>query len=96
MSDNGGSRDGSVAGRELHDQVVAIFMDIFQVEIDPASDNIARDEIATWDSVNHLRLVTEIEEVFQITLSDEEVTTIAGIRELEKLLLHRGVRLPPG
>ena len=75
---------------ELHQKVVAIFADIFQIEIESGVQDIDRDEIEAWDSVNHLRLVVEIEEVFEVALSDEEVTAIASLRDVEKLLINRG------
>ena len=93
MPDNSKIDVASVDG-ELHLKVVAIFADIFQIEIEPDVEDIGRDEIGSWDSVNHLRLVAEIEEIFQIALSDEEVTTIARLREVEKLLLKRGTCVP--
>jgi acyl carrier protein len=73
----------------LRRKIVAIFADVFQVEIDANVDDISRDEIQAWDSVNHLRLVAEVEELFGIALSDEEVTTIASLNDLEKLLTDR-------
>jgi acyl carrier protein len=80
----------AIVDPELHQKVVAIFADIFQVEIESDVEDIHRDEIEAWDSVNHLRLVVEIEEVFETSLSDEEVTTIASLRDVEKLLIDRG------
>ena len=75
---------------ELHQKVLAIFADIFQIEIESDVRDIDRDGIEAWDSVNHLRLVVEIEEVFEVALSDEEVTAIASLRDVEKLLINRG------
>jgi acyl carrier protein len=79
-----------IVNPELHQKVVAIFADIFQVEIESDVEDIHRDETEAWDSVNHLRLVVEIEEVFEAALSDEEVATIASLRDVEKLLINRG------
>jgi acyl carrier protein len=83
------SSDGAVVSAELHRKVLTIFADIFQIEIDADDEDIARNEIQAWDSVNHLRLVTEIEELFGVALSDEEVTTIACLRDIEILLSNR-------
>ena len=74
---------------ELHRQIMNVFEDIFQIRIDLESGDLARTDIETWDSVNHLRLVTEIEEIYEIALSDEEVTTISSMRDLELLILAR-------
>lgn len=83
----GGS--AKILDRELHNQLVAIFMDVFQLEIQPEIENIERSEVGSWDSINHLRLVSTIEEVFQVTLSDEEVVTIADLCALKAILLRQ-------
>jgi acyl carrier protein len=78
-----------VVDRILHQKLLTIFADVFQIEIDLDAEDIGRDELQAWDSVNHLRLVAEIEELFSIILSDEEVTTIASLSDLKRLLIDR-------
>jgi acyl carrier protein len=84
---------GAIVDPELHRKVVAIFADIFQIEINSDVEDIDRAEIGSWDSVSHLRLVAEIEEVFETALSDEEVTTIECLRDVEKILLRQRLHL---
>ena len=81
----------AIIGSELHREVVGMFAEVFQIEIVPELKDLMRSEIAGWDSVNHLRLIAEIEEVFHMSLSDEEVTRIASLRDVEMLLAKRGV-----
>ena len=76
---------------QLHQQVVGLFAEVFQIEAVPESKDLTRSEIDGWDSVNHLRLIAQIEEVFHISLSDEEVTRVASLRDVEMLLAERGV-----
>jgi acyl carrier protein len=89
MSEHGNSCNGTVVGAQLHQQIVAIFAEIFQIDIDLQLEDIDRTEIAQWDSINHLRLVAALEEVFQIALSDEEVTSMACLRDVERVVLKR-------
>jgi acyl carrier protein len=84
-----GAVEGEVVDRKLHQKLLTIFADVFQIEIDADAEDIGRDELQAWDSVNHLRLVAEIEELFSIILSDEEVTTIASLSDLKRLLIDR-------
>jgi acyl carrier protein len=81
----------AIISPELHREVVGIFAELFQIEIVPELKNLMRSEVDGWDSVNHLRLIAEIEEVFHVSLSDEEVTRIASLRDVEMLLAERGV-----
>lgn len=76
---------------DLHRQVVAILADVFQVDIDPSIEDVAQQELEQWDSFNHLRLVSELEEAFHITLSDEEIPELTSLQRVEALLVQRGI-----
>jgi acyl carrier protein len=76
---------------DLHHQVVSIFSDILQVDVDPLIGDISRKELDAWDSINHLRFVLELEEVFRVSLSDQEVSELTSLREVEALLVRYGV-----
>lgn len=75
----------------LHEQLVSLFSDVFQTELNPAIQDISRPELENWDSINHFRLVSEIEQTFDITLSDHEVLNLASLKDIETLLIRRGV-----
>jgi acyl carrier protein len=83
--------EATIVSPELHREIVGMFAEIFQIEIVPELKDFIRGEIDGWDSVNHLRLIAEIEEIFRISLSDEEVTRIASVRDVEMLLAERGI-----
>lgn len=75
----------------LHEQVVSILNDVMQLDLGLEIDDIQRRQVAQWDSVNHLRLVLELEETFGITLSDEAVLTMQSLQQIESTLLNYGV-----
>jgi acyl carrier protein len=81
-----GSERAVLITPELHRQIVAIFLETFQIEPGLALEDFKRGGNGTWDSINHLRLITEIEETFRIVLSDEEVASITSLRDIETLL----------
>lgn len=45
------------------------------LEIDPMriDDSCSREETSTWDSLNHLRLITALEEALGVTFTMQEV-----------------------
>jgi acyl carrier protein len=69
-------------GSDLRNRVASILSDVLQTDIDPAAGEIPFTEIPEWDSVNHLRLVLELEETFDISLSDEEVLEMNSLQRL--------------
>lgn len=74
----------------------AIFSDVFQVDVDPATDDIAQDDIAGWDSISHLRLILELEEGFEITISDAEAIELNSLGSIRALLRQRGLAAGQG
>jgi acyl carrier protein len=49
-------------------------------------DTFGPDEIEDWDSLNHLDLVTELEETFEISLAVEDVSRMYTIGDIKKIL----------
>lgn len=76
---------------DLRGQLVAIFADVFQHGIDPGVVDIARAAVPAWDSISHFRLVLELERVFELSLSEDEVTGLESLGDVESLLERRGV-----
>ena len=76
---------------ELQEKLWSILADVLQIDIGTEMQNIVRSEVTAWDSVNHLRLVAEIEQVFDTSLSDEEVITISSLSDIEEILVKRAL-----
>jgi acyl carrier protein len=70
-------------------RIVAIFADVFETAVDPEGPDLRRDELAGWDSVNHFRLIMELEQAFDVTLADDEVADLMSYREVEALIARR-------
>lgn len=73
----------------IHRRVVEIAAEIFQIDIDPAIADLGWRELPTWDSFNQLRLVLEIEQAFDLSLTDDELLNLHSMRDLETLLISR-------
>jgi acyl carrier protein len=50
------------------------------LDIDPASvgPNTSTDTVAQWDSLRHMNLVIALEEAFNISVPDEDVTALTS------------------
>ncbi|MCP2500364.1 MAG: acyl carrier protein [Deltaproteobacteria bacterium] len=63
----------------------AILGTVFDLPADEINDETSPGNVGLWDSLNHLRMVTEIEKVFRIRLAQKEIRemlTYAKIREV--------------
>lgn len=79
---------------DLHQQIVAILEDVFQVDLPEPLDDLSQDELEAWDSFNHLRLVSELEDTFEITLDDEDIPDMTSLQRVKALLQRHGVTSP--
>ncbi|MCS7119882.1 MAG: acyl carrier protein [Nitrososphaerota archaeon] len=56
-------------------------------------DGISRNDVEAWDSLTHLILISEIETVFQISFSDEDVIEINTIGDLKAKMRKHGIQI---
>lgn len=57
-------------------------------DLDPASvkDELTPEDVDLWDSLNHLRMVTAVEQEFGIQLSTADIESITSVRVLRTLV----------
>jgi acyl carrier protein len=58
------------------------------LDLDPArvGPGLMREEVDQWDSLNHLKVVTAVEEAFDLKLTMQEIESVDGIARLIDLL----------
>jgi len=55
-----------------------VLCDTFGLDEEEISQNMSNDSIASWDSLNHLRLVSALEQEFDIRLTMEEINSMTN------------------
>jgi len=71
-----------------------ILEDVFNIKnIEDIEDSFGPDEIEEWDSLNHIDLVTQLEEHFEIELAVEDVSRMYTIGDIKKILKKYEVKL---
>jgi acyl carrier protein len=53
------------------------------------SETTSRDDVATWDSLGHIRILTAVEESFGVRFDLEEVSLITNIGQIVDLVLRK-------
>jgi acyl carrier protein len=66
----------------LRESVYQMFADVLGVEASALNDSLSRDEFEAWDSLGHIRLVSEIESKFEISLNVEQIESLHSIAEV--------------
>ena len=73
---------------EILSQVQEIFKLAMGIDIDVDIDT-EKDMILEWDSLNHLNLVVELENVFDLGLSMEEIEQLHSVKGIVDLISSR-------
>lgn len=75
---------------EVRPEISEIFRDVFQhdgyLTFDTGPDDVAR-----WDSLQHIALVRSIEQTFEISLSLDEMAELRSVGDIEHILKRHGV-----
>lgn len=72
----------------IDEKINLILVDILDLDDGHVSDDLTPDTAENWDSMNHLRLVTTIEQEFSISLSMDDIQSIQNVARLRELV-HR-------
>ena len=74
---------------DVDNKLLEILSRVLLLEQDKISDDLKRKEFEPWDSMAHLMLVSELENVFEIFFEDEEVVDIWTVADLKKILKQK-------
>ena len=56
-------------------------------------DQMSPDQVPSWDSFNGLMIVSELEAVFKVKFTMEEVNAVRCVGDIRKALERHGIRL---
>jgi len=73
----------------MDDKIKKIMSEVFSVSIESISEESSRQNLESWNSLNHLQMVFALEDEFQITLSPSEATRIIDFQSVKELLSNK-------
>ncbi len=71
---------------EVDSAIIEVVTDIFEIDESEVADQLTPDMVDLWDSLSQLRLVTSLEQEFDIKFSMEEIESIDTIGRLKELV----------
>jgi len=72
----------------MDNQLKTILGTVFDLHAEEIEDETSPENVGLWDSLNHLRLVTEIEKVFRIRLSMKEVRSMVSYAKIREIVVQ--------
>jgi acyl carrier protein len=77
------------ATTELDSRIREVMADILEISPDAIRDGFGRDDAPAWDSMNHLRMVSALEETFGVQFTMREVGEMARFDTIRRLIAER-------
>lgn len=74
------------------DKYDSAFMTVFEIGADQLTDDLKYQSIQAWDSVGHMALMAELENLFDIMLEMDDVVDFGSYNTGVKTLEKYGVR----
>lgn len=71
------------------DELDGIFVDLLKMTPDKIEDAMTMNDVAMWDSLRHMELITAVEQQFGLELTFEEIATMQSIGAIRKLVAEK-------
>tara|TARA_Y100000768_G_scaffold388461_1_gene384502 strand:- start:8210 stop:8449 length:240 start_codon:yes stop_codon:yes gene_type:complete len=68
-----------------------VFIETFDISDGSLSDDLEYNSIPAWDSVGHMSMIAELEDVFEITLEMDEIIDFSSLGKGKEILSKHGV-----
>lgn len=73
----------------LEDKLTGIFKKIFNNEGLTVTDDLTANDVANWDSLSHMILISEIEKSFGITFKLKELNKMKNVGNMMDIILSK-------
>lgn len=71
--------------------VETIFSECFDIPAEQVHDDIQYQGIEKWDSLNHLKFTSRLEEVYDIELDMDDIINMSSVKKIKEILQKYGV-----
>jgi len=74
----------------MDEEIKELVAEVFNIKENDVVPTLSQDTLDNWDSLNHLKLITAVEEEFDINLTMDEIDEITNIEKLISVInLHK-------
>lgn len=73
----------------VEDRIREVMAGVLEVEPGAIDADFGRDDAPLWDSLNHLRLITALEEAFGIRFEMREVARLERFQSIQQAVAER-------
>lgn len=74
---------------EVYEQLNKVFQEVFDDDEITVNDATTSDDIEEWDSLEHINLISAVEQEFGIKFTMGQVVTMKNVGEMTDIILSR-------
>lgn len=78
--------------QKIMDAITPIFREVFDDPSLVLTKNLSANDVANWDSLNHITLIVELEALTGLSLSTDELVNLKDVGDFVQLLSDKGYR----
>jgi len=73
----------------VENKIKEVISSVFEIPMHEINNQSSPETIDKWDSINHMKLITALEEEFKIEFTDEEILEMQNVKLIKYFLLTR-------
>lgn len=70
----------------MSDSIKAVMAKAFEVPVESITEQSSQDNIETWDSLHHIKLIVFLERELDITIPDEKVGNMVSYKLIKTIV----------
>ena len=78
------------------DKLIQVFRSVFHITDEELRDDLSPNQIEAWDSLTHLEMVSELEDIFDIEFEIDHISEMQTVGDIIKILREYGVDVNEG
>lgn len=72
----------------MEERLLQLLSDVFETDAEEITFDSSPENIALWDSLNHLKMVAAIETAFQVKFTMKEIRSMMTVSRVRDVLEH--------
>lgn len=76
----------------IEERLAVLFQKVFKIERDEFSPQLQPEDLLLWDSLGHMNLVMDLEELFDVRFAADEITELTSAGRIVEVLKAKGVK----
>ena len=74
---------------KIEERIKNVMSAVFEIAVDKFDEDSSPDNIESWGSLNHMKLVVSLEEEFNVQFTDDDITELINMKLIIAVLLEK-------